>query len=65
MDHAHKKICVKTLIMPDGTRLNQQVLVFDSADNVVSVHPLKDEEPFCEWFRGDWWLTDNQNHITT
>ena len=64
MDHPCKKICVKTLIMPDGTRLNQQVLMFDSNENVVSIHPLEAEEPFCEWFRGEWKL-NNKDWLLT
>lgn len=50
------KLAVKVLVLPDGTRLRNQVLAFDAEQRVVSCTPLTSELPFCTWHRGEYVL---------
>ncbi|MDO4210339.1 MAG: hypothetical protein Q4D23_01285 [Bacteroidales bacterium] len=45
---------MKTLCLGDGSRLTNQLLQFDSVGRLCSYEPLTAEQPFCEWFRGEW-----------
>lgn len=53
-NHPVRKMAVKTLLLPDGTRLDNQVLTLDTDGKVLSYRQLSGEEAFCEWYRGTW-----------
>lgn len=57
MTHAgrpHRRLGVLRLRLHDGSVYDRQLLVLDADGHLLSHSPLTAEEPFCEWFRGEW-----------